>query len=654
MRYGPGHDGLREGDADCCCPPHATAPLRHSSDTTCQQRTASPCCGAAPQPAATQPVGCCRCCCCSSSAPRKACHMQDICYHVRPSRRHSWCSSSKADVACLDQEQADKGFHEISDRSSPALRQCGDPHSSLRRQQQPKTSLPLSLLLLLLAAYTDPRVATAAGAGAEAVDSSAGGGGGGGGNADVGCEPPRPLPEGVMVRWSCQNYSMMCIDQQQFISYDPAYNPRLSRKKLPAFSVKDVVYNWPNPWGNGDKFERGRDLHVAPVVLRVNTSEEASPDLRQPAFSRCTSPVVLWQRWMFNVGEVFETSYVRMWEEFHAGQVDPALSLVLATPHGLRLPKFARLFFEALYDKEVTSLAEFSARRHDMRQRSNATAEGWHVRCFERVTLCRLRNRKEDTLCAAGAHLLRHYGPRLPPVSDLFHPELDRETLKVVFAGRPNATGRALLNEGELLAACNALQPEELMREGGELGEELGGGRKRYRRVKCVSHVFGGNLLYDLALAASIDVLVATHGAAGYHSFYMSRGSSLIEILPYKFSHQWVNLYYAKMLQFEKKVFYWSIWIQDPLNSRPSAFEDADVFREAYAGRERHVSLPWPALRRHLANVLQVGGNALSYKSAYLSGRHSISDGLQPVENRLDLGKEGWEGYKGDKEETTD
>lgn len=59
---------------------------------------------------------------------------------------------------------------------------------------------------------------------------------------------------------------------------------------------------------------------------------------------------------------------------------------------------------------QVTSLAEFSARLHVRQggsgdaaaaaaapQRSNATAEGLHVRCFERLTMCRVVKRKVST-----------------------------------------------------------------------------------------------------------------------------------------------------------------------------------------------------------------------------------------------------------------
>ncbi|GIL62417.1 hypothetical protein Vafri_16602 [Volvox africanus] len=229
--------------------------------------------------------------------------------------------------------------------------------------------------------------------------------------------------------------------------------------------------------------------------------------------------------------------------------------------------------------------------------------------------------------------------------------------MQVVFASRPNATGRAILNEEELLEACNQLDVKRVAvaadsaaarRHGRMLASRKGRhGSFPRRRIKCISHVFGHDLLYDLALAKVTDVLVATHGAAGYHSFYMPAGSSLVEILPYKFSTQWANLYYARMLEYEKKVFYWSIWITDPANSRESSFENTTVFRPEFVHRERHVTLPWAALRQHLREILKVAGRPMSYKEVYMSGTHSITEKLEVVRNTPDTGGMGWASYNG-------
>eukprot|EP00198_Chlamydomonas_reinhardtii_P005594 XP_001694930.1 predicted protein [Chlamydomonas reinhardtii] len=106
------------------------------------------------------------------------------------------------------------------------------------------------------------------------------------------------------------------------------------------------------------------------------------------------------------------------------------------------------------------------------------------------------------------------------------------------------------------------MDPQQQLEDAGEPGwakgaESYRGERRAFKRVKCVAHVFGRDIMYDLALAQAIDVLVATHGAAGYHSFFMSRGASFVEVMPFHFTPQWANIYYARMLENDKKV----IWV---------------------------------------------------------------------------------------------
>ncbi|KAG2488926.1 hypothetical protein HYH03_012548 [Edaphochlamys debaryana] len=533
-------------------------------------------------------------------------------------------------------------------------------HDAPKRRPMPSypgsLTAALTALLALWAAWVQPAAALA-NTGASLGPGRGGGGGGPGAGAGAlqrrrsaagSCVAPKPLSQVLLNRWGCQQYRWMCVDQQQFITYDPKYNPRLSRDKPLKFDVKEMVYNWPNPWGNGDKFEAGRDIRIPHVVIRANTSEECCEDLQRPAFSACTSPIVVWQRWLYNVGEVFETSYNHMHAAFREGLYDPAHTLVVATPHGLRLPGFAGVFFESVFNYKVTSLAEFSERPRGEPEPSGATAEGVRHRCFEVVTLCKFRNRKDDGTSAAGEHLLQHYADRLPPVGAAFGAkgaDQDRSGLRVVIASRPNATGRAILNEEELLEACNGLDLKDATVKEALRGGP-GGGLASVSRLVCIAHVFGRDIFYDMALAKATDVLVATHGAAGYHSFMMPRGSSLVEVLPLRFNHQWAEGYYAKMLELDKKVFYWSIWIHDPANSAASAFESSDVFRHEFTHREHHVRLPWSALRQHLLGILRVGGDPASYKAAYVSGDHAINDSGQPVEHRPKVGRNGWEHFR--------
>ena len=60
--------------------------------------------------------------------------------------------------------------------------------------------------------------------------------------------------------------------------------------------------------------------------------------------------------------------------------------------------------------------------------------------------------------------------------------------VQVVFASRPNASGRQMLNEPQLLRECNRMAPQR-------------GSRLAVKRLKCVAHVFGGDMWFDMALA---------------------------------------------------------------------------------------------------------------------------------------------------------
>lgn len=69
-----------------------------------------------------------------------------------------------------------------------------------------------------------------------------------------------------------------------------------STQHVPSFNVDGIFYNWPSKTGNGDKYMHGHNIPVSPVVIRAATELEACPDLREPRFSSCTSPLVLYVR----------------------------------------------------------------------------------------------------------------------------------------------------------------------------------------------------------------------------------------------------------------------------------------------------------------------------------------------------------------------
>ena len=207
----------------------------------------------------------------------------------------------------------------------------------------------------------------------------------------------------------------------------------------------------------------------------------------------------------------------------------------------------------------------------------DATAEVAGLgRCFRQVHLCKLKMRYDKRLVSAARGLSRHYRERIQEIAAAdpgpWSASGSVGTLRVVFASRPDADSRSLLNEAELLSECNAwkapsppspqqprrnhnarrgltsqgeadgkmLQP----RRSGEkrrplLTEDRGdasGPRSKVWRSSavCVTRVFGsgpqGGMLSDIAFMDQVDVLICIHGAACGNAYFMRNGSSLVGV----------------------------------------------------------------------------------------------------------------------------
>lgn len=105
------------------------------------------------------------------------------------------------------------------------------------------------------------------------------------------------------------------------------------------------------------------------------------------------------------------------------------------------------------------------------------------------------------------------------------------------------------------------------------------------------------------------------------------------------------------MLNYETKVFWFGIDINNVSNSVSSDMESkkSALLRSDSAPRDRHVNVPWPALKTHLRSVLDCGGSKKKYWDIYSKGEQYIGDDLQtlgvlhPVKLRsTNLGWLGW------------
>eukprot|EP00798_Chlamydomonas_sp_ICE-L_P023260 gene23260-30488_t len=393
----------------------------------------------------------------------------------------------------------------------------------------------------------------------------------------------------------CLTLNDVCFDQQEIITYDPRYNPTLSLEKPPTFDVTDMYFNWPSHLGNGDKFHRGHNLPCSPVNIRANTSEEVCEGMRgtPPDFEQCIAPVVLWSRWPFNVGETYGELYMRLAHAVQNG-MSTDFAPVVATPHGLKIPTYTKIFLDSVFNRIPISLADMSA--------PQIKAKGAEFR-------------GKGTWSGAGDDVMR-----------------------VVFATKTGNSSRRLVNEYDLVTECNkwSRQSGTFTSSSADL-EGLPAPARQYTSARCVAHVFGHSMVEDMALMEHASVLVGLHGAACFNSFCLPDGAALIEVRPHGFANSWANKYFHSQLGVERLVHWLGINIWNKTNSVASSYEAerAPVLDHGVMARERSVNLPWPALQRHLDLVADVGGVAdRYYQLAYKSGRYYINDNssiLPPV-----------------------
>ncbi|GAX75880.1 hypothetical protein CEUSTIGMA_g3323.t1 [Chlamydomonas eustigma] len=540
---------------------------------------------------------------------------------------------------------------------------------------------------------------------------------------------------------TCITLDHVCIDQQQFVTYDTRYQPSLSIERPPTFSVKDITYNWPNPLGNGDRYLTGQQLHYAPIVIRPNTSQEACSDMRAmpPDFDACTVPLVMWSRWPFNIVEAFGTVYARLQRAIAGGDVSEGLLPVLATPHGLRAPRHLELFLEALFPQPMITLADLSKRPQDGSCSSlkagtstPTTSATTKNRCYRRVHLCRLRHRDETSPVKAARALAKHHAAAAAAAAQgssagLLDPwnAADRnKVLRVVIASRLSTESRSLLNEGELLRQCNEWKSSDvegastrrlasgnppspkrkigsvdqlphlsqvsrdkltssdplvtstISEEDMDLSDRNSESRRgaheevsntpklstkdreytkrhimgrnvrstgvpnKWHTARCVIRKFGseeqGGLVADMEFMSHADVLLCLHGAACINAFFMANGSSLIEVRPLGMSAAWANQYFFRQLRREGLIHWYGIDVQNAINSKLSALEEqkSEVLNEQVRSRERHVRLPWGALKHHLDVIAKVNREHERYYQVYKTGHFYVTDDLQLVPHR--------------------
>eukprot|EP00884_Botryococcus_braunii_P015306 jgi/Botrbrau1/2459/Bobra.0226s0018.1 len=251
----------------------------------------------------------------------------------------------------------------------------------------------------------------------------------------------------------------------------------------------------------------------------------------RPSFSNCTLPFVFVKGHESNFGHLLVSLLPNFYSFWAQGATNRQVTYVMGTLHGLPVPLFVKDILRPFTQYEVQTLADFSSRL-PADFPSKATAEGRHVRCFEKLIACKIIDAIEigvklRDMEIAPEFFYKWYKKRklLPSNPAGFEPRSSdklgvvnrRGPIRILIADRKNST-RMILNVDELVSECN-----------NDPGP-----------WDCRAFAFGSGLLRDMEAVRSAEVLVAVHGAGAANFIMMRKGTALLEIAPYEF-HRGTN-----------------------------------------------------------------------------------------------------------------
>eukprot|EP00884_Botryococcus_braunii_P011138 jgi/Botrbrau1/20024/Bobra.200_1s0030.1 len=313
----------------------------------------------------------------------------------------------------------------------------------------------------------------------------------------------------------CEEYKLMCMDQGSLIVHDPTHNI-VNGSDLPKFDLGIIESTWRSPFNN-DMVKASLQAKIKFPPLHFRPPVVGDPE---PVFSNCTIPVILFKAYESNYFHAM-LSFVPQIYNWHAhGAVNRDVTYVLATPWGMDVENFVNSIFRPFTRYEVVSLADFSSRL-PASYPSNSTGEGRHVRCFQKVVVCKVLDFLESYAhsmdWAAPNYVYRWYHEKglLPQNPADFTPltEGREPRIRVLIEAR-SGTVRTLDNLESLVRQCN---------------EDPG-------PWECRSLAMGSDFARDIAAMRSANVFVFVHGAAGANMVYMRNDSAAIEIDPRGFA----------------------------------------------------------------------------------------------------------------------
>eukprot|EP00884_Botryococcus_braunii_P000262 jgi/Botrbrau1/10236/Bobra.0362s0025.1 len=394
----------------------------------------------------------------------------------------------------------------------------------------------------------------------------------------------------------CLSLRNVCMDQSNFILYEEQYRPVTQNgPELPKLDMSSYFANW-RGLTNENKNIMGGLKKYPEVIFRP----PLLGDEKEPHFSTCTLPIVFYKSHEDNFCHVIASLLPQLYSFHNEGGVNQDVTYVMGTLHGLPVPGFVHDLIRPFSKYEVQTLAEFSSRL-PTNFSSSATAEGRHVRCFDKALVCQILDMAyfgtPRDMAPAAEHVFAWYKDRnLLPINpagfskrqpDAHGDGRTGRLIRVLVIVRKNT--REILNRKELMEACNA---EDGLWE-------------------CREFRFGSGLATDMAAVHSADVLLAAHGAGNQNFIFMRKGAALLEVNPMGWmrkteGHEWSLFIPTTADKMGHKVRYFAINIADPELSEPSIYEKEGWVQKSVfepKERDRNMRLPWAALKETLERI---------------------------------------------------
>lgn len=416
------------------------------------------------------------------------------------------------------------------------------------------------------------------------------------------------------------------MDQESYIVYQDQWNPfTRAVNGSPLFDDKHILVDL---FGVRDAW--GAQRTYPEVVVRPFSAEsEEAPDLRNPKFSSCTLPVVLYSSYGNFFSEQLMRSFVVLSLMAHFGVLNRYVTLVVPNL-GMKLYQYIYFLNQPFSVYNVTTLSHLSSRLpYD-------TPEGYsyerkHVRCFEQLLLCHVKPKLmrhkfyPQPLWVSSQRLVQYYEPVLSRVPHSFALNTTLHVLIIdrddaVVPGRGVVDARRILNLRQVLHWCKHYRPAQ---------------GSRYVKTACVLHFFGRDLMQDLALCKQTDVMIGIHGSGLFNAFFMPYHSSLIEVRPYGFQGYWSNMYMRNLSRHVDldSIFWWGINVVNPDHYRPSMFERAGIGTAVTYIRDRHTFINVTVLNVLMDHIVWVDKDRDRYEAVRQSHLTHLRDNGSAIVN---------------------